>query len=65
MELLLGNYRIQDIDLQSLTKEFGTPLYVYDAEKIVHQLRTLKTAFLRIRSQNKICGESPHEYLRT
>lgn len=45
MELLLGNYRIQDIDLQSLTREFGTPLYVYDAEKIVHQLRTLKTAF--------------------
>jgi diaminopimelate decarboxylase len=45
MELLLGNYRIQDVDLHSLTKEFGTPLYVYDAEKIVHQLRTLKTAF--------------------
>lgn len=45
MELLLGHYRIQDVDLVSLTKEFGTPLYVYDAEKIVHQLRTLKTAF--------------------
>lgn len=45
MELLLGNYRIQDVDLLSLTKEFGTPLYVYDAEKIVHQLRTLTTAF--------------------
>jgi diaminopimelate decarboxylase len=45
MELLLGTYRIQDVDLLSLTKEFGTPLYVYDAEKIVHQLRTLKTAF--------------------
>lgn len=45
MELLLGNYRIQDVDLHELTKTFGTPLYVYDAEKIVHQLRTLKTAF--------------------
>jgi len=45
MELISGTYRIQDIDLLSLTKEFGTPLYVYDAEKIVHQLRTLKTAF--------------------
>ena len=41
----MGNYRIQDVDLHALTKEFGTPLYVYDAEKIVHQLRTLKTAF--------------------
>ncbi len=45
MELLMGNYRIQDVDLIGLTKEFGAPLYVYDAEKIVHQLRTLKTAF--------------------
>ncbi|HEY9489834.1 MAG TPA: diaminopimelate decarboxylase [Chryseosolibacter sp.] len=45
MELLFGNYRIQDVDLHALTKEFGTPLYVYDAEKIVRQLRTLTTAF--------------------
>jgi diaminopimelate decarboxylase len=45
MENLSGTYRIQDVDLKSLTKEFGSPLYVYDAEKIVHQLRTLKTAF--------------------
>ena len=45
MELLLGNYKIQEIDLQALTKEFGTPLYVYNAEKIVHQLKILKTAF--------------------
>lgn len=45
MELLSGNYRIQNVDLQALTKEYGSPLYVYDAEKIIHQLRTLKTAF--------------------
>ena len=45
MELLFGNYRIQDVDLHALTREFGTPLYVYDAEKIVRQLRTLTTAF--------------------
>ena len=45
MELLSGNYRIQDVDLHALARDFGTPLYVYDAEKIVHQLRTLKTAF--------------------
>jgi diaminopimelate decarboxylase len=45
MQLIAGNYRIQDVDLLALTKEYGTPLYVYDAEKIVHQLKTLKTAF--------------------
>ncbi|HEY0743270.1 MAG TPA: diaminopimelate decarboxylase [Chryseosolibacter sp.] len=45
MEFTQGAYRIQGIDLIELTKQFGTPLYVYDAEKIVHQLKTLKTAF--------------------
>ncbi|HEY0652800.1 MAG TPA: diaminopimelate decarboxylase [Chryseosolibacter sp.] len=45
MEFQQGAYRIQGIDLIELTKEFGTPLYVYDAEKIVFQLKTLKTAF--------------------
>ncbi len=45
MELVMGNYRIQDVDLIALTKEFGTPLYVYDAEKIIHQLKTLTMAF--------------------
>ncbi len=45
MELLSGNYLIQNLYLCALAKEFGTPLYVYDAEKIIHQLRTLKTAF--------------------
>jgi diaminopimelate decarboxylase len=45
MELLQGSYRIQGIDLLALVKEFGTPLYVYDAEKIIFQLKTLKTAF--------------------
>ena len=45
MENLSANYKIQDVDLKSVAKEFGTPVYVYNSEKIVHQLRTLKTAF--------------------
>ena len=45
MQLISGHYKIQDVDLEALTKEFGSPLYVYNAEKIVHQLKTLKTAF--------------------
>ncbi len=45
MEFQQGAWRIQGIDLHDLVKEFGTPLYVYDAEKIVFQLKTLKTAF--------------------
>ena len=45
MEFLQGAYRIQGIDLHALVKEFGSPLYVYDAEKIHFQLKTLRTAF--------------------
>jgi diaminopimelate decarboxylase len=28
-----------------LIKQFGSPLYVYDADRIIHQLKTLKIAF--------------------
>jgi diaminopimelate decarboxylase len=45
MELIQGSYKVQDLDLVSLATQFGTPLYVYDADKIVHQLKTLRTAF--------------------
>ncbi|MBT1704367.1 diaminopimelate decarboxylase [Chryseosolibacter indicus] len=45
MELSQGAYKVQNIKLTDLANQFGTPLYVYDANKIVHQLKTLKTAF--------------------
>lgn len=36
---------IQGVDLVKLTKEFGTPVYVYDAEKIKSQYEYLKGSF--------------------
>ena len=45
MEQLKGGYAVQGIPLTDLVNEFGSPLYVYDAEKIVFQLKTLKNAF--------------------
>lgn len=45
MELINGAYSIQGLDLAAVCKEFGTPLYVYDAKKIVDQLKSLKNAF--------------------
>ena len=45
MELLNNRYQIQGIDVADICKEFGTPLYVYDATKIVHQLKTLQSTF--------------------
>jgi diaminopimelate decarboxylase len=45
MELLNNRYQIQGLDLADICKEFGTPLYVYDANKIIHQLKTLQNTF--------------------
>lgn len=45
MELSNGTYTIQGLELPALCREFGTPLYVYDGEKIVSQLKSLKNAF--------------------
>ena len=36
---------IQGISLESLAENFGTPLYVYDGEKIFNQVKTLQEAF--------------------
>jgi len=45
MELTNGVYTIQGLDVADICKEFGTPLYIYDADKIIHQLKSLKNAF--------------------
>src|SRR5690606_7048064 len=48
MEFQNGTYSIQGINVLDICKEFGTPVYVYDAEKIVKQLKTLTGAFSEI-----------------
>jgi diaminopimelate decarboxylase len=45
MEIVNNTYQIQNLNVLDVCKEFGTPLYIYDGEKIVHQLKTLKNAF--------------------
>jgi diaminopimelate decarboxylase len=45
MELSEGNYRIQGVNVLDIAQQFGTPVYVYDAEKIVSQIKSLKTAY--------------------
>lgn len=45
MELVNHSYSIQGLDVTELCQEFGTPLYVYDASKIISQLKSLKNAF--------------------
>lgn len=45
MELINGTYTIQGLSVADVCKEFGTPLYIYDAAKISEQLKSLKNAF--------------------
>lgn len=45
MERNGNSYTIQGLSLKELAAQFGTPLYVYDAEKIGEQIRRLKGAF--------------------
>ena len=40
-----NQYTIQGVNLIALASEFGTPVYVYDAEKIRFQVEKLKNAF--------------------
>lgn len=45
MKVSKGKYEIQGKDVVAICEEFGTPVYVYDASKIVDQINSLKSAF--------------------
>ena len=45
MELKDGKYVIQEVPVTGIAEKFGTPVYVYDAAKIVQQVKTLRTVF--------------------
>lgn len=45
MELVNNRYEVQGVDLLSVAEEFGAPVYVYDAEKILSQIKSMKEAF--------------------
>lgn len=49
MELSNGNYQIDGVSLLDLCKEYGTPLYVYDANIIERQYNRLINAFGNIK----------------
>lgn len=39
---------LQGVTLQSIAQEHGTPVYVYDGEKIMGQIRSLQSAFSQV-----------------
>src|ERR1041385_6129749 len=55
--LLEKTMKIQGLDISEIANEFGTPVYIYDAEKIITQVTNLKKSFegtdLRIKYASK------------
>ena len=45
---LLKPTHIQGVSIEDLAAQFGTPLYLYDGEKIVHQINALQKAFAAV-----------------
>ncbi len=58
MDFSQGTYRIQGIPVTQLVEEFGSPLYVYDGEKITSQAQRLKNAFSGTRIRIKYAAKA-------
>lgn len=58
MEVVKNRYTIQGLDLLDVANEFGTPLYVYDSEKIGQQIENLKSAFPGLKLRIKYACKS-------
>ncbi len=48
MNLTNERFTVQGVDLLEIAEQFGTPLYVYDADKITSQIQNLKSAFSKL-----------------
>lgn len=58
MDLVNDRYTIQGVDLVELTETYGSPLYVYDAEKIESQFIKLTSAFSGVKMKVKYATKS-------
>lgn len=58
MELQDNVYTIQGLKVEDICKEFGTPLYLYDADKITAQTEKLRTAFEGMNVRIKYAAKS-------
>jgi diaminopimelate decarboxylase len=58
MELVNNRYTLSGVDLLDVVQEFGSPVYVYDAEKIREQVRKMKSAFPGTRLKIKFACKS-------
>lgn len=53
MQIINHQYQIQNVAVLDIAQQFGTPLYVYDANKIVEKIDELKSAFPNVKLKIK------------
>jgi len=58
MHLSHGSYALQGLDIASIARQHGTPLYVYDGDKIIQQLDTLRSAFSTVDVKVKFAAKA-------
>ncbi len=58
MEQKENSYFIQGIDVQNICREFGTPMFVYDADHMKHQVETFKKGFEKVDLRIKFACKS-------
>ncbi|MFW5700877.1 MAG: diaminopimelate decarboxylase [Cyclobacteriaceae bacterium] len=58
MKLVKGAYEVGGVKLLNIANQFGTPVYVYHAEKMVEQLDKLKKAFTDVNLKIKYAAKA-------
>lgn len=58
MEIVNNRYTIQGVNVLDVVREFGHPLYVYDAAKIAQQVENMKAAFPALNMKIKYACKS-------
>jgi diaminopimelate decarboxylase len=58
MNNIVNSFKIRGVAVDELAQSFGTPLYVYDATKIVEQIRTLQQAFSGVKHKIKFAAKA-------
>lgn len=58
MQLNNQVYQIQGVDVRAIADEFGLPLYVYDADKIIEKIGLLRSAFAGVNLKIKYAAKA-------
>lgn len=58
MQLIDNQYQIQQIPLHSLCEKYGTPLYLYDTQKIEEKIQLLRASFSTVKMQIKYAAKA-------